>query len=438
MLARVPSRTARRRRAAARQPALPAARPAAGDRRAGDRRHPHRRARRLQPRARARRLDGAAGQRRGDLLRPLGVPALPAVRRGAPGRARPRRASLRYARRRALRILPAYWVALIVLGAPRRRAHARRVRRPLVGLLRAAAELERGDDHRRHRRRVEPQRRDGVLHPAAVVRAAMARARCGAATATGRRGWSSRCWPRAPSLAVVVRGLVHALWPESVFGNQLPGTWTWFAGGLALAVASAWLAPRPLAARPWPARFATEHPLACWGIAFALLTLAAWGVGLAREPFAPHHHASPAGAARALRGHGGLPGRARWSSRRPPLAAGDAALDARARPGSGSSPTGSSSTTSCSCSRSWTPGCGRRSRVSVLYTALVSRPPRSRRRGQLLPGRAAAAALQGAARDGRDERAHAGARRRRPSPSRSASRRCRAASRRGRCAAPRA
>ena len=42
-------------------------------------------------------------------------------------------------------------------------------------------------------------------------------------------------------LAVVVRGLVHALWPESVFGNQLPGTWTWFAGGLALAVASAWL-----------------------------------------------------------------------------------------------------------------------------------------------------------------------------------------------------
>ncbi len=87
-------------------------------------------------------------------------------------------------------------------------------------------------------------------------------------------------------VAVAVRAAVKATWPESVFGNQLPGTWTWFTGGLALAVASAWLQHRPLAEKPWPARFATEHPLACWGLSFTCLTLAAWAVGLPRDPFA--------------------------------------------------------------------------------------------------------------------------------------------------------
>ena len=48
--------------------------------------------------------------------------------------------------------------------------------------------------------------------------------------------------------AVAVRATVHAIWPTSVFGNQLSGTWTWFTGGLVLAVASAWMSPaRPTA-----------------------------------------------------------------------------------------------------------------------------------------------------------------------------------------------
>jgi peptidoglycan/LPS O-acetylase OafA/YrhL len=90
-------------------------------------------------------------------------------------------------------------------------------------------------------------------------------------------------------VAVVVRGAVHAIWPESVFGNQVPGTWAWFTGGLALAVSSAWLHERPL---PRPARFFAERPVACWAIAFALLTLAAWGIGLERDPFARNANVS--------------------------------------------------------------------------------------------------------------------------------------------------
>jgi peptidoglycan/LPS O-acetylase OafA/YrhL len=87
-------------------------------------------------------------------------------------------------------------------------------------------------------------------------------------------------------LAVLTRGAVKAIWPDSVFGNQLPGTWTWFTGGLALAVASAWLQHRPLREKPWPVRFATEQPLALWGLSFGCLTLSAWAAGLPRDPFA--------------------------------------------------------------------------------------------------------------------------------------------------------
>ena len=51
---------------------------------------------------------------RGDLLRHLGLPALPPVRRRARPRAAPGRASARTPGGRLLRIVPAYWLALTV------------------------------------------------------------------------------------------------------------------------------------------------------------------------------------------------------------------------------------------------------------------------------------------------------------------------------------
>jgi peptidoglycan/LPS O-acetylase OafA/YrhL len=77
-------------------------------------------------------------------------------------------------------------------------------------------------------------------------------------------------------LALLVRTAVQVWMPGTVFGNTLPGNWAWFATGLALAVTSA------RADKPRYARFAAEHALACWGAAFALLTVAAWAVGLPR------------------------------------------------------------------------------------------------------------------------------------------------------------
>ena len=110
--------------------------------------------------------------------------------------------------------------------------------------------------------------------------------------------------------AIAIRTVVNLISPTSVFGNQLPGTWTWFTGGLVLAVASAWLAHRPLSEQPRAARFLTERPVACWAIAFALLTIAAWFIGLDRDPFAQNPDVQPPGPARPLRGYGVLPRRA--------------------------------------------------------------------------------------------------------------------------------
>ena len=67
--------------------------------------------------------------------------------------------------------------------------------------------------------------------------------------------------------AVATRAVCEGDLAESVFGNQLPGTWTWFVCGLVLAVASAWVSARPLSERPRAARFLAQRPVACWAIA---------------------------------------------------------------------------------------------------------------------------------------------------------------------------
>jgi peptidoglycan/LPS O-acetylase OafA/YrhL len=75
-------------------------------------------------------------------------------------------------------------------------------------------------------------------------------------------------------LAIAIRTVVRAVEPESVYGSTLFGMWAWFVGGLSLAVLSSW--------GPEHLRLAREHAYWFWGAAFALLTIAAWGFGLPR------------------------------------------------------------------------------------------------------------------------------------------------------------
>ena len=153
----------------------------------------------------------------------------------------------------------------------------------VVGLLGPAPELEQGDDHLRRRRGLEPL-------------ASRSRSTCCCRSTRG--SWRGCCARRdrdgqARLELLLLRGERRRRdrhpgrgegdLAESVFGNQLPGTWTWFVGGLVLAVDER-VGERSARREPWPVRFATERPLACWGLAFACLTLAAWAVGLAARP----------------------------------------------------------------------------------------------------------------------------------------------------------
>lgn len=190
---------------------------------------------------------------------------------------------LRYARRRALRILPAYWVAVLVLGLldPRH----------TPGVF--------GDDWWVYWGLLQSWSADHVLMGVGVawslsvevafyvllpiyagLMARLVRSR----DRDGQAKLELILLALSAVAALATRTVVKAIWPESVINNQLPGTWLWFTCGLTLAVVSAWTAPK--AAKPAPVRFATEHPLACWGIAFTCLTVAAWAIGLPRDAFA--------------------------------------------------------------------------------------------------------------------------------------------------------
>ena len=190
----------------------------------------------------------------------------------------------RYARRRALRILPAYWVAVLTLGLLDS-AHTPGVfgdqwwvywgllqswsKETIISGVGVAWSLS-----------VEAAFYVLLpLYAGLMARLLRSRDRDGQATVELLLLLASAV------AAVATRAAVKAIWPESVFGNQLPGTWTWFVCGLVLAVTSAWASGRET--RPWAVRFAARQPLACWGLSFLCLTLAAWAVGLPRDPFAP-------------------------------------------------------------------------------------------------------------------------------------------------------
>ena len=211
---------------------------------------------------------GPAPQRRGDDLLPdLGLPALPAVRRPPDRRRRARPRSADYARRRLLRILPAYWLVLIVLilipgltGVPgdggdpavRPAPHAADRRR---------AGVRAGGRRLRPRADVEPRRRVHLLRGAAALRA-----RRGGARARAARTGS---WLRAELLLLAALSLGSVLLhfvildgpgPATVVGGTLLGYVLWFALGMAMALFSVAIAgldagrrssPR---SRPAPAR----------------------------------------------------------------------------------------------------------------------------------------------------------------------------------------
>jgi peptidoglycan/LPS O-acetylase OafA/YrhL len=73
-------------------------------------------------------------------------------------------------------------------------------------------------------------------------------------------------------VAAVVRIIMRIEFPYSSYANTLPGTWAWFVGGLALAVLSA----------NGSLGFARRNAYWLWAGAFVLLTISAWWIGLPR------------------------------------------------------------------------------------------------------------------------------------------------------------
>ena len=142
----------------------------------------------------------------------------------------------RYARRRALRILPALLVrADSARGLSRDR---RRLHRRLVALLLLPAALRPRHARAWHPRRVDALRRGDVLPRIAVVgaRAAARAARRRVSGPGSAPSWpGSRCWPARGALVQVAaaRQEVSHLAAQSLLGQS-----TWFALGMALAVAS--------------------------------------------------------------------------------------------------------------------------------------------------------------------------------------------------------
>jgi peptidoglycan/LPS O-acetylase OafA/YrhL len=189
----------------------------------------------------------------------------------------------RYARRRALRILPGYWTALVLIAllsphdAPGAFGDHWWV---YFGLVQSwSTSVIRGGLGVAWSLSVEAAFYVLLpLYALAVARAlrrrgrdAQARIELALLVGTG-------------VLAIAARTVVHLATPNSVYANTLPGNWAWFCGGLALAVLSAW-GPEHLR---WP----REHPYLSWAAAFGLLTVSAWFVGLPRSFLQPYRTGS--------------------------------------------------------------------------------------------------------------------------------------------------
>jgi peptidoglycan/LPS O-acetylase OafA/YrhL len=184
------------------------------------------------------------------------------------GRAPPR--LLAYGRRRLLRIVPAYWLALTVLAI-------------WPGL--AAVFTHSWWIYYGYVQNLHPGWITGGLAPAWSLCVelsfyvilpfyAMAAARL-------LRGRDPMLQARAEyvTLAILAAASVvghtveHHTNPNGTFANTLPGTFLWFALGMGLAVASAVWHGRSDAELPAPVRLVVQRPWAAWAAAFATLAI---------------------------------------------------------------------------------------------------------------------------------------------------------------------
>jgi peptidoglycan/LPS O-acetylase OafA/YrhL len=192
---------------------------------------------------------------------------------------RPRPSVPRFFRRRALRILPAYWVALTVLSLSFPRAvpgvwdHDPWVYYALiqnwkdywivVGLGVAWSLC------------VE------VSYYAILPAYALAAGRWLRGMPPARQARIELWALGAIALAsVVARTVMHSARPHAPFSHMLPGLLLWFAGGMAMAVLSCRWAGRPVAELPRLLRVVTLRPWTSWAAALAVMLFAAYGAGL--------------------------------------------------------------------------------------------------------------------------------------------------------------
>ncbi len=194
---------------------------------------------------------------------------------------------LTYLKRRALRILPAYWVALTILGL----------------VVSAQVPLVFSDRWWVYYGLLQSWSSTTILGGIGVawslsVEIAFYVLLPVLAYVSGRwlqgrhpeRQVRAELWALGLSAvaAVTVRTMVLVIEPKTVYGNTLPGLWAWFAGGMVLAILSAAYGTRAVAERPRFVRTATEQPLLWWAAAFTALTITAWGLALPRNLLTPY------------------------------------------------------------------------------------------------------------------------------------------------------
>jgi peptidoglycan/LPS O-acetylase OafA/YrhL len=170
-------------------------------------------------------------------------------------------ATARYAKRRALRILPAYWFALTALAVfPGRCFHGR-----LVALLRLYADLQHRHPIPGTVARMEPLCRSFLLCAAAGLR-------MGDVAHPARRPLRAQVRTELILLAalgmssfvnsLIFSGRIGSMDPSKSLLYTLPFTLDWFAIGMSLALISAALEIN--GSRPRIVAFIEEHPLMIW------------------------------------------------------------------------------------------------------------------------------------------------------------------------------